>query len=390
MNKTICIISLSVIRQDGRVLRQIDYLSRQYTVHVIGYGAAPPKFSKDRNIVWHELPSTGLLFPYWSLRLFARLIQVPFFPRNQRAFQIANQLGCDAYHANNWDALPLAALAAKRNKSKLVVDIHESYDSYYWGWVGPIVKNVFRKYSGLIDASTTVVKQLAEQHREFGLDPIVVLNVPDKADIPIPLRKTQQNRIRLVHHGPATSGRTSDLMIKAIARSNSRYELHMLVTNQERKYVDYMKGLARRIAPGRVSFHPPVSPFDIVTEISKYDIGFFPLPPKNYNYLIALPNKLFEFLAAGLAVCIGPSPSMAEIVREYHCGVITPSFNPADIAKVLNNTSAEEWNEMRKASLQAAKVLNAENEMGKVLEIYRKLFKEPEKAKSDELDSINA
>jgi glycosyltransferase involved in cell wall biosynthesis len=165
-------------------------------------------------------------------------------------------------------------------------------------------------------------------------------------------------------------------MIKAVANCESRYELHFLSTNQKAKYVDYIRDLAGKIAPGRVTFHPPVAPFEIVSEIAQYDVGFFPLPPKNYNYLVTLPNKLFEFMAAGLAVCIGPSPSMAEIVKEYHCGVIAPSFDAVDIAQTLNDTSAEQWDEMKKGSLRATKVLNAEKEMGKILRLYRGLFRE--------------
>jgi glycosyltransferase involved in cell wall biosynthesis len=168
-------------------------------------------------------------------------------------------------------------------------------------------------------------------------------------------------------------------MIKAIAQSDPRYELHLLFVNRKKTYVNYLMELANQIAPGRVFFHPPVPPYDIVSEISQYDIGFFPLPPKNYNYMITLPNKLFEFIVAGLAVCIGPSLSMAEIVREYNCGVVAPSFDPTVIANVLNETSAEQWNDMRNASFEAAKVLNAENEMGKVLELYRNLFQESPK-----------
>jgi glycosyltransferase involved in cell wall biosynthesis len=90
--------------------------------------------------------------------------------------------------------------------------------------------------------------------------------------------------------------------------------------------------------------------------------------------LIALPNKFFEFIAAGLAVCIGPSLSMAEIVNQYGCGVVAASFEPAVLAGVLNQTTAVEWDEMRQASLRAAQVLNADVEMGKLVQIYRALL----------------
>jgi glycosyltransferase involved in cell wall biosynthesis len=110
------------------------------------------------------------------------------------------------------------------------------------------------------------------------------------------------------------------------------------------------------------------------SKITRFDVGIHPIVPTSYNNLIALPNKFFEFIAAGLAVCIGPSPSMAEIVREYHCGVIAPSFEAADIAEVLNRTTAAQWDEMKQASLLASQELNADHEMKKLLDIYQNLF----------------
>ena len=108
--------------------------------------------------------------------------------------------------------------------------------------------------------------------------------------------------------------------------------------------------------------------------ISTYDVGFFPLFPTNYNYHIALPNKFFDFIAAGLAICIGPSPSMAGIVNKFGNGVISPTFNPVDFAAILNRTSAFEWDEMKQASIEASKELNADIEMQKLLEIIDKLL----------------
>jgi glycosyltransferase involved in cell wall biosynthesis len=105
-----------------------------------------------------------------------------------------------------------------------------------------------------------------------------------------------------------------------------------------------------------------------------YDVGFYPLYPTNYNNLIALPNKFFEFIAAGLAVCIGPSPSMAEIIEQYNCGLIVPSFEPELFAETLNNTSAKKWDDLKMASFQARNDLNADVEMGKLLNIFNDLL----------------
>jgi glycosyltransferase involved in cell wall biosynthesis len=376
MKKKICVISLSKISHDGRVLRQIRYLSKKYDLIVIGYGPSQKLEDKIDNIKCYEIwmPKNKLL--YQMVKIFVRLIQIPFFPKTHPVYKIALNAHCDAYHANNWDALPFAALAGNMNEAKVVLDLHESYDSLYWGIATPIIKSILKKYSLEVDASTTVVQQLVEQYQEFNLEPVIIRNVPSLPKSTIKFYKTHKEKIKLVHHGVATPTRSTDLMIRILALADHHYELHLVFINHKSCYVAKLRKLANKIAPGRVFFHPPFRPDEIIEEINRYDIGFFPLPPKNFNYLIALPNKLFEFIAAGLAVFIGPSPSMADIVREYQCGLISPSFTPQAFAEILNNTSIEDWDRMKKASLKASENLNANVEMKKLYDLYESLLKE--------------
>lgn len=375
MIKKICIISLSTIARDSRVLRQIEYLHRNYIVHAIGFGGCPNEYTSSKNVIWHQIyrPKTAAARNLYTI--FNRFILIPFFPRTHPAYKIASKIHFDVYHANNWDSLPIAALAARHQNSKLVVDIHESYNCWYWGLITPLVKYIFRKYAKDIDASSTVVRQLVEQHKEFGIDPIVIKNIPMLPETQIELNKTDPSRIRLVYHGVASPSRSTDLLIQVIAKCNDRFELHLALTNFDSKYVKKLRSLADKIAPGRVFFHPPYKPYEIVNRISIYDVGFYPLPPKSYNLSISLPNKLFEFIAAGLAVVIGPSASMAEIVKEYNCGKVARSFSAEDLAELLNRTTPEEWDQMKAASLTASQTLNAEIEMQKIMDIYSDLFK---------------
>jgi len=165
-------------------------------------------------------------------------------------------------------------------------------------------------------------------------------------------------------------------MIEAIALCDRRYTLHFMLVENNPGYMRYLKNLADQLAPGRITFHDPVRPEEIVHYISGYDIGFYLLSPTNYNNSVALPNKFFDFIAAGLAVCIGPSPSMAEIVREYHCGCVAPSFDPRDAAETLNQLTGDQIIKMQKAAQDAAKQLDAAVEMNKVVELADRLLSE--------------
>lgn len=374
MKKSICIISYSFISKDARVLRQIRYLSKAYSLTIIGYGKPHPDFSDNNNIKWIEIPRSKRSLKR-RLADFIRIIKYFLgLPDRKKVLEAAINTRADYYHSNNWETLPVAVKAAKINNSKLILDIHESLlieGGYLYNMLN---KLIVHRYKGCISGSTTVVEAIAEDYQKtFGFKPQIVRNIPEPPSIPIKFHSSKPKKIKLVHHGGAVPSRKPEIMIKALAMSRPNYELHLVFTNLQSSYSKNLRILAENIAPGRVFFYPAYDPRLIVKEIAKFDIGFYPLPPTVYNNLIALPNKVFEFIAAGLALCIGPSPSMAKIVREYNCGKVSRSFEPKDLAEILNITNHLQWDEMKKASIMASKELNADNEMRILLDLYKRL-----------------
>jgi glycosyltransferase involved in cell wall biosynthesis len=297
-------------------------------------------------------------------------------PSHIQALEYALEAECDAYLANDWDGLPIAAQAAARHHAKVVFDAHEYGPLEYenrsdWWLYEPMIRYLLLKYAPAIDASMTVAPAIADRYREeFGLDPIVLLNAPER--VPLPPQITDDGNIRLIHHGLAAEIRRPKHMIDTIALCDQRYSLHFML--MPTPYIEQLRKYAEQIARGRVFFHDHVPPDRIVTEIAAYDAGFCYIAPTNYNYLVCLPNKFFDYIMAGLAVCTGPSPCMAEVVRQYKCGCVFPSFDPHDMAATLNRIDFSQWASMRQAAREASEVLNAKNEMQKLVEIFQGLL----------------
>jgi glycosyltransferase involved in cell wall biosynthesis len=81
-----------------------------------------------------------------------------------------------------------------------------------------------------------------------------------------------------------------------------------------------------------------------------------------------MPNKLFEYLMAGLAVCVSDAPEMASIVRRYGVGVIVASTTPQGIAEALNGIELAALPEFKSRALAAARELCWENEQSVLLD----------------------
>lgn len=387
MRKSVCIVSFSPIARDARVLRQVEYLSQHYDVVVIGYGEPDPLW---RNVRWLPVvrPSSAVdTLSGVALLSLARvnqgLYERWFWRKGHRmqALRLAALSDCDVYHANDWEALPVAAEAARRNDAKLVFDAHEysplqhEHRAYWRVWYKPAIEYLIRRYGPKADVSITVAEPIAHRYRvEYKLNPVVILNVPKLAGDNSATKHVDPGKIRLVHHGGAIRDRHLELMIETIALADERFSLHFILVENDRGYMQSLKGLAERVAPGRVCFEMPVKPREVVGRISEYDMGLYILQPRNFNQLVALPNKFFDFIAAGLAVLVGPSPSMAAVIERYGCGLVVPTFDPSEVASALNRLTLDELARMRTASRRAAGDLNADREMPKLLSLYDQLL----------------
>jgi len=377
----IAVLSFSDIQRDGRVLRQIEYLSRNFSVIAIGYGNL-----SETSGVFSQIKHT----PRW-LRRCIKTLTLPlcrllpaFYDRayfmetdHRVALSLLERACPDFIHANDWDALPVAIKASQKTGALIILDLHEysprlRENHFYWEmFYAPMIDYFLHKYGSQVAASITVSPGLAKEYKaHYNLTPDIIMNVPPLQK-GIAFRATDPQHIHIIHHGAAIRDRQLEIMIQALSYTAARYELHFMLVEHTPSYIQELKGLAQKLVPGRITFHQPVSPLEIVKYISRFDMGFFPLPQTNFSYAHALPNKFFDFVAAGLAVCVGPSLEMSRLVHQYGFGVVTPSLDPAAIAETLNSLTTDVIDTMKRAALQAAKVLNADVEMQKLLELYQ-------------------
>ncbi len=381
--KRICIISYSPIESDGRVLRQIEYLAPHYDLTVIGFGGQP------------DLPGVDWrLFPYRDttlskvirngLQTVGRVLPVAYdlLEIARERYWITRRAvhaHPDAVLADDLSALPVAAHIARQQGAKLVFDAHEfspleQETPKFKRLETPNRMYVLHKYGQQADATLTVCAPIAERYaREYGFHPQVIMSAPKAT--PVPDHPVAAERIRLIYHGVYQRERGIEDMIRALALADARYELHLMLIIQPAHLAE-LRTFSERIAPGRVVFHDPVAPAQIVARIAEYDIGIYIQPPTTYNFSVVLPNKFFEFMMAGLAVIIGPTETMARIVDAYGFGCAAPSFDPSAVAALLNGLTVEQITALRAQARVAAQAINADTEMAKLITLMKQVLGE--------------
>jgi glycosyltransferase involved in cell wall biosynthesis len=79
----------------------------------------------------------------------------------------------------------------------------------------------------------------------------------------------------------------------------------------------------------------PVPYWSLPEYLASATVGVHPLPGSCLNHNLALPNKLFDYLFAGLPVVVNDLPEMGRLVRERDVGIAYESGNPASLACAL-------------------------------------------------------
>lgn len=256
-------------------------------------------------------------------RLRRLLVTVAF---NLQGAALAWRIAPELVHANDYDTMWIG-IAAKLRGSRLVYDAHELWpdqdgDSGWRPWLIACEWLFVR----IADATTTVSPGCAETiaaRYQVGL-PVVVRNLPE------PLFRVEPRRSdgpRAVYVGVVAPHRGLEEAIAALAAVPA---LRLrLVGADSNGFAEQLRKHAETIGVAdRVEVWPAVPPSRVAEVIADSDLGLVLIQPTSLSHRMSLPNKLFEYTAAGIPVLASELPVMGPLVREEGIGEVVP---PADV-----------------------------------------------------------
>jgi len=87
----------------------------------------------------------------------------------------------------------------------------------------------------------------------------------------------------------------------------------------------------------RVTFAGRYTPAETISILAGHDIGVMPFRDVTDNIRLSSPNKLFDYIMAGLAIASSDLPFIGRVVREHNAGKLFPDTTPGGIADTLNS-----------------------------------------------------
>jgi len=309
------------------------------------------KFSHRENMLldvyrWVRgcLPMNGVLMRRMKGLAWRYLVdQESFFTR--LFFSTASRYSPDVFVANDLPMLPVAKRLADMCGAKLVYDSHELYCEQEFSahekrrWA-----EIEAKYIGDCDTVITVNQSIAsELERRYGINDVrVIYNAERPFETPVISRHFHEKFLLaadkkvLLLQGGISAGRNLEVLVNAMRFVKNPFVV--LVILGDGLLLKRLQADAQlNQLSDRVYFHPAAPQKDLLSLTVAADAGVIPYQATCLNNYFCTPNKLFEFIAAGIPILASDLPEIRNMVQGRNIGLVGDMSTPENFARLIDN-----------------------------------------------------
>ncbi len=299
-----------------------------------------------------------------------------------RIYRMAMRENADIYHFHDPDLLPYGLVMRARG-AKVIYDAHEDVprDILSKDWIpGPMRRLVSTTFEAFEDyaarrmtAVVAATPHIGERLRAVNPQTVIVNNYPFSDELASSAEgcvDAEQARTAFCYVGGVSSIRGAREMLEATRISELGLRIagpietealqRQMQLHDGWRFAEYLgvidreavRRLMNRSIAGLVLFHPEP------------------------NHVNAQPNKLFEYMSAGIPVIASHFPLWRDIVERFDCGICVDPLDPARIAEAMRLLAGDPPLARRMGYNGRAAVLerfNWEQEQGRLLQLYREL-----------------
>lgn len=252
------------------------------------------------------------------------------------------------FHASGLYVLPAAWAAARACGARVVYDVRELYphvpSTVGKPWARAFWSALERRYIRRVAAVLTVGDAIADRlAATYGVArPVAIYNIPPRKDFPASLAPLlpdlDPDTVLLLHQGHMMKERGCEQLVAAMPDIEGA-ALAFLGGGPLRPAL--RKQAADAGVEDRVYFVDPVPADRLLAYTASADVGVTPLQDTCLNRRFALPNKLFEYLAAGLPVVASDLPEIRRVVAPHDVGVLCEPGDQAALVAALRRAVAQ-------------------------------------------------
>lgn len=302
-----------------------------------------------------------------------------------RVYREARKLQADIYHFHDPELIP-AGLLLRASGKDVVYDIHEDVPKdvfskqYLPAWSRPAIAWLLEKLEAFVakrfSALITVTPSIAERFRPLNSRTIIVHNYPYQKELVGTMKESPWDgrRQSVAYVGLISGNRGICEMVSAMGLLPERLAATLELAGPGSWDVEE---LSRRRGWQRVHHHGLIdqrSTFRLLHGVRAGLVLFHPEP----NHVEAMPQKIFEYMGAGLPVIASDFPLWRRILGDVGCGIFVNPLDPQSIAEAIEYVlthprDAEEMGLRGRAAV--VERYNWETQVGKLVGLYSGLAK---------------
>ncbi|MBD2357540.1 hypothetical protein H6G41_23490 [Tolypothrix sp. FACHB-123] len=262
---------------------------------------------------------------------------------NRELFMLAAKNEADIYISHQQQSLPAAVWAAQKVKSKFAIDIHDLLSDCSSEPIH-LIKNIEERYlkrCAYVSTMSSVAAQRLKEVNKLSKIPIVRHNTPkiqEREGILSPEQRSSSDIISIYWFGQTIGYHSrADQVIRAMPLLCKPVKL-VLRGNPNNEFVGSLYALAQKLDVAQyLEIKPISSPNKMVKLAAEHDIALGTQPGKELFHQMAIGNKVFTGMMAGLCLALTDTIAHRQLMREAPgCGFLFPDEDEYILAERLN------------------------------------------------------
>jgi glycosyltransferase involved in cell wall biosynthesis len=379
--KLIIVTVISDLVTDYRVHKICQTLHDEgYRVLLVGSRRKTSLGLKERDYQTHRLKmlfgKSALFYAEFNIRLFCWLL----FRKG------------DIYLGNDLDVMLATQLVAGIRKKPLVYDSHE----YFLGMAGldqkPIRRSIWKRIEKMVFHRLKYMYTVCDSvrnlyRREYDKKLSVVRNLPFRENNHLSLTPEEKNWIASIDQKIPRNKRILILQGAGLNAHRGAEELvfsmlfldgaqfHLLIVGGGDIFPRLEKIVAQNKLQEKITLIPKV-PFAVLDHFTRQaHLGLSIDKPSVINHRYSLPNKLFEYLHAGVPVLASRLVEQEKIINHYQVGTYIEDHHPEHIAQKIREIFQDTalWEQWKENTRLVREELNWENESKIIVDIFKQV-----------------
>lgn len=281
--------------------------------------------------------------------------------------------------SNDLDTVLPNYFISRLKGSKMVFDSHEYFTETPELVGRPKVQRVWKRIEGFVvpklDEMITVCDSIADLFREkYGVKVHVIRNIPPRKALPPKGDKTAlglpaDKHLLILQGSGINIQRGAEELVQAMTLLDDCF---LMIIGGGDVLPILKQMVEEQKITDRVRFFPRMPYQQMMAYTQLAELGFCLDKDTNLNYRFSLPNKLFDFIQAGVPIVASHLTEIEKIIRQYDIGTFIENHEPSTIAATIKEALSDKdrlsvW---KQHLAVAAQDLCWENEEKKLLPIY--------------------